>query len=574
MKNLKYIFVIIIQIFSISIIFNSVNAKNFKNNYNVDDISSYFSGVLYLNDNDFENSHKFLKKLNGLEDIHTSYFKMFQYSLVNLEKFKEAYIYAKKMEKKNIASFESNLIIGIYYLKNKNYIKSSKYFQKLHKNDNSESIETLKTYISKSLNILADYPSLQRDERLELIESRKTKYTIIKKIEVTFAHCYNDSKETINKFKELTSDTKNNYTRYSFFYSNYLNKIEKFTDSENVLNKNLITNPRNYILNQLKFDISYKKKLNISNKFNCKNLSDIGAELLYIVSDILSAQSSYGASNFYLNLAKFLNPKFSSFNYLYAENFFKLKQFDKSEKIYRKLLKIENSYSWHASKQISKIILAKKKKKESLEFLKKKFQAIKNPNPYEIYDYANFLKINEKFNEAIKYYSKVLNIIDKSHSLYPATTDGRGISYERIGNWENAEKDFLNSLEASPDQAYVINYLAYTWIEMEKNTDQALSMLKKANKLRENDGYITDSLGWALFKLKRFKQANKYLQLAVMLMPSDPIINDHYGDSLWMNNNIIQARYYWNYVLNLDETKNDLKKLVKQKLIYGLDKKI
>ena len=54
--------------------------------------------------------------------------------------------------------------------------------------------------------------------------------------------------------------------------------------------------------------------------------------------------------------------------------------------------------------------------------------------------------------------------------------------------------------------------------------------------------------------LKRYKESKDYLQLAVKLMPGDPIVNDHYGDVLWKNGNEIQARYYWNYVLNLEKT--------------------
>ena len=94
-------------------------------------------------------------------------------------------------------------------------------------------------------------------------------------------------------------------------------------------------------------------------------------------------------------------------------------------------------------------------------------------------------------------------------------------------------------------------------------------MLEKANKLRSNDPYITDSLGWALFKLKRYKESKDYLQLAVKLMPGDPIVNDHYGDVLWKNGKEIQARYYWNYVLNLKKTEDELKKTIEQKLKPG-----
>ena len=95
-------------------------------------------------------------------------------------------------------------------------------------------------------------------------------------------------------------------------------------------------------------------------------------------------------------------------------------------------------------------------------------------------------------------------------------------------------------------------------------------MLKKANELKPNDGYIIDSLGWALFKLKNYKEAKKYLEAAIMLMVSDPVVNDHYADVLWMNNKNLQARYYWKYVLSLDSTDDELRKKVKEKLLFGI----
>ena len=53
-------------------------------------------------------------------------------------------------------------------------------------------------------------------------------------------------------------------------------------------------------------------------------------------------------------------------------------------------------------------------------------------------------------------------------------------------------------------------------------------------------------------------------------MASDPVVNDHYADALWMNSNKLQARYYWNYVLKLEKTEKKLKKKIKQKLLFGL----
>ena len=179
-------------------------------------------------------------------------------------------------------------------------------------------------------------------------------------------------------------------------------------------------------------------------------------------------------------------------------------------------------------------------------------------------------KNNEKYKESVKYYSKTLSLIDSKSFLYAQALEGRGVAYERTNQWNKAETDLLNSLNASPNDAYVINYLAYTWIEKGVNVQESLEMLRKANKLKPNDGYIIDSLGWALFKLRNYSAAKKYLELAIRLMPSDPVVNDHYADALWMNNQSLQARYYWNYVLKLKKTENKLKKKIEEKLILGL----
>ena len=116
---------------------------------------------------------------------------------------------------------------------------------------------------------------------------------------------------------------------------------------------------------------------------------------------------------------------------------------------------------------------------------------------------ANFYKDNEYYEKSIKYYSLALNQIKKDHSLFPKALHRRGTSFERLGKWEEAEKDLLKSLEILPDQAHVLNYLAYTWIDKGMHLEKGLEMLKKATMLRPNDGYIIDSLGWAYYKKKK-----------------------------------------------------------------------
>ena len=564
MKIFKlYIKTIVSILFVIT--FLSTSTANSLDKFNkADRVSDYFSGILLLNENQYGKSFNFLKKLDGLENSHVNYSIKYLYSLVNSGNLKKAFDYSKKLEKQKLENFESQLIIGIFYLKNSNIDLANKYFLKAKKNS-PRSI--LNKYLSSTLYVwsnLADYDLNQATSKLKALDER---FENLKKIQHVFLNCYFNSSNTNNLFEELVSNKKTDFSRYNYFYASTAVNSGKKAKAKEIINSALKLYPRNLLLNQYKIDL--KKSKNINN-FNCKNKEHVIAEILYITSNALSSQSIYPLSDFYLNLAKYLNKDFHSYDTLLAENFYKVNNFEEAKKVYINLSKKGKAFQWYSSKQLARIFIQEGKKDNALKLLSKTFNNLTEKDIYEIFDYAEFLKNNEKFEESIFYYTKVINKIKKKHPLYVESTDGRGISYERIGEWDKAEKDFLASLAVDPDQAYVLNYLAYSWIEQGVKIEKSLNMLERANKLRSNDPYITDSLGWALYKLQRYKESKDYLQLAVKLLPGDPIVNDHYGDVLWKNNHKIQARYYWSNVLKLEKTENDLKKIIEEKLLKGL----
>jgi tetratricopeptide (TPR) repeat protein len=566
MKNLKVQFKLIIYLILFLNISNIVLAKNLDKFSDPDNIAKYFSGILSKNNYQYKKSYSYLKSLNNLEDVHYTYSQHYQHSLVALGKFKEAANYSKKLAGKKLDNFESNLINIIFHLENEDFKKATSYLKKLESNSMPGTVQNL---ISRTLNIWLNFKNINNlNSALKLIDTIPKRFNNIKIIQNTFAHCHFDSPKTDEMFKQLTSNPDVNYSRYSFFYSNYLLSKNNEKKTKEVLISSLKKNPNSLILNQLKIDLI--KKNFFYNKFDCKNITNVIAEMFYVTANALAAQKNHVISNFYLDLARYLNPNFVSYDALYAENFFLIKEYEKAKKIYTKMKQKGSVYNWYASKQIASIFSSQDKKKDAINSLKNSFKKIENPTIYEIFDYAVFLKNNDKYKESIKYYSDVMNSIDRKNALYAKVMDGRGVAYERTDQWNKAEIDLLNSLNASPNDAYVINYLAYSWIEKGINIQKSLEMLKKANKLRPYDGYIIDSLGWALFKLKKYKEAKKQLELAVKFMASDPVVNDHYADALWMNNKLLQARYYWNYVLKLEKTEEKLKKKIKQKLLFGL----
>ncbi|MDB9760934.1 tetratricopeptide repeat protein [Pelagibacteraceae bacterium] len=565
MKNLKIQFKLIIYFFIFLSASNIVLTKTPDEFSKANNISNYLSGIISLNDNQYQKSYSYLKLLNNLEESHYIYSGYYQYSLVALGKFKDAAKYSKKLNDKKLDNFESNLISAVYYLKNKDFKNAGLYIKKLENKNQTGSVQNL---LSTSLNAWVNFRNISNlNTAINTLDVIPKRFENIKNIQKTFAHCYFDSQTTDSKFEELVSNTDVNYSRYHFFHANYLIAKKKEKKTKETIKSALDRFPNNLILNQLSLDLEKKTFIN---KFNCKNATDVIAEIFYVVSNGLATQSNYIVSNFYLSLAKYLNPNFVSYDTLYAENLLLMEEYREAKKIYFKIKKKGSIYNWYASKQIASIYISQEKKNDAVNILKKTFEKKSNPSIYEIFDYAEFLKNNEKFEESIKYYSEVLSLIETKDSLYTQVMQGRGVAYERSDQWNKAEIDLLKSLSFSPDDAYLINYLAYSWIEKGTNIQKSLKMLRKANKLKPDDGYIIDSLGWALFKLKNYKEAKQYLEIAIKFMASDPVVNDHYADSLWMNDKKLQARYYWNYVLKLKKIEDKLKKEIEQKLLFGI----
>ena len=185
---------------------------------------------------------------------------------------------------------------------------------------------------------------------------------------------------------------------------------------------------------------------------------------------------------------------------------------------------------------------------------------------------GNIYKRFKKYLKSIEYYTKVLSKIDKNSSAYAETLYRRGGSYERVGNYKKADKDLLKSLEINPNDAYVLNYLAYSWLERNYKVDTAIEMLQRAYKKRNNDPFIIDSVGWGYYLVDDLIKAEFFLKKAIELMPNDPIVNDHYGDILWKMGRKIQAKYYWQNVLQFEDTEEIMKEKIKVKLLKGLKK--
>lgn len=175
----------------------------------------------------------------------------------------------------------------------------------------------------------------------------------------------------------------------------------------------------------------------------------------------------------------------------------------------------------------------------------------------------------ENYRAAAELYDRAVARIETPQRTDWSVFYQRGIAYERLKEWDRAEPNFKKALELFPDQPHVLNYLGYSWVDMNINLDEGLELIQRAADLRPSDGYIVDSLGWAFYRLARYDDAVRELGRAVGLMPQDPILNDHLGDAYWRVGRKLEATFQWNHARALDP-EPELLAAVERKLEEGL----
>ena len=387
----------------------------------------------------------------------------------------------------------------------------------------------------------------------------------------SFQNCYLGTKKTESNFLNLINSSENEYSRYLFFH---LSNIIENKDYElvNEISKTIDPLMSSLLIAQSKKWIDENKYEKFNNYFSCKSENDLLAEFFFLIANLYSSQDLFKESNFYLNISNYLNPKFYFNLSLLAENYHLNNNLEFAKKILNELSDEEEVYHWFKTKKITQFLAEQEKDNEALDYFEKKINKFKNPSTKILYDIANIYKKFKNYEKAIEYYSLVLSKINKNTSTYADVLYRRGGSFERMGNYEMADIDLLKSLEIRPDDPYSLNYLAYSWLDRKFKIKEAMEMLHKAYNEKENDPYITDSVGWGYYLIGDYENAEKYLRKAVELMPDDPIVNDHYGDVLWQLNRKMQAKYFWKNVLEFEDTDEKMKKDIQNKLLNGPNK--
>ena len=530
-----------------------------KNDFNYKYLSSYFSALISFDNQKNNKALEFFESSKYLKKKHNNYLKEYVYSLVLDGQIKKAVNQIKSSRNaKNSNFFEGKLLIVLDLMNKKKYAQASKIIKTFNlSNENTYEFIIIKT--------LESFNNLFKNKKLQYSTSDFGKLSLIVN---AFQNCHLNSNKTDSHFLNLINSAEGDYSRYLFFYlSNVIENKDYKTAKQ--ISKTIEPFSSTLLISQSKKWIDNENYKKFNKHFSCQNENDLLSEFFFLISNLYSSQNIIETSNFYLSVSNYLNPKFYFNLSLLAENYYDNDNFDISREILEKFSSEDEIYFWYKIKKIAQIISEEENDDKSLKYIEDNISDLKQKSPKILFDLANIYKNFENYKIAIDYYTQVLNQIDKNSNMYADVLYRRGGTYERLKNYSKADKDLLMSLNIRPDHAYTLNYLSYSWLERNIKIEQAMKMLMRAYELRENDPYITDSVGWGYYLIGDFINAEKYLRKAVELMPDDPIVNDHYGDVLWQLDRKLQAKYFWEHVLELEDTEEEMKKDIENKLIDG-----
>jgi len=293
------------------------------------------------------------------------------------------------------------------------------------------------------------------------------------------------------------------------------------------------------------------------------------AEIFYTVSTILMQDNVKSIATNFLQYATFFKPDFPLVHFLLAQIFESDEYYRGAQNEFDKI-KSDSPLYFQSKLQRAWLYNDMDRPEETIAALLKLEEEY--PDNREVLNsIAEFYRMNERFAEAIPAYSKVIDNIEEENVRDWIIYYTRGIVFDQEKRWAEAEKDFKKALEIRPEQPMVLNYLAYSWVDRGLNYVEAKKMLIRAVELRPNDGYIVDSLGWALYKMGDYEEAVPVLERAAQLETQDWAINDHLGDAYWTVGRKNEARFQWRHALSLspDEDKIDL---IKSKIKDGYKK--
>ncbi len=347
----------------------------------------------------------------------------------------------------------------------------------------------------------------------------------------------------------------------------YFRKDKESKVFKSILNKVRSASDNSYYILALMDDLSSGEEINSIRINPYKQI----AEVFFRWSQSVQLQGKNGINKpFYLSLANYADPTSSFLKFKTATVLSDTENYGLSKEILYSFSK-EDVFYMDSIVERTYAIEQQDNDESALEYIER-FISNGFKNARLLKTYGSLQRSQRLYKESIKSYTGAIEAAKRekyTEAVWPILFL-RGISFERSKNWDLAEADFISALELSPDQPQVLNYMGYSLLERKEKLDQAMRMILLAAEKAPDSYHIIDSLGWAYYRTGDFEQALLYLERAMELESTDPIVNDHLGDVLWMLGRKREAKFQWKKSLSFKPEPVDQKN-TEDKLAFGLN---
>lgn len=292
------------------------------------------------------------------------------------------------------------------------------------------------------------------------------------------------------------------------------------------------------------------------------------AEAIFTLAQVVKNDISETYTLLYARMVEELNPRHIQGLLLSGEMLTQLEQYDLANAVFAR---IPPSSPHFLAAEIDRAnALLRAKRVDAATEVLSQLSRSHTEQPAVWLSLGTALAIGDKHSEAEAAYSRSIEIFARTNTPVWTAHFRRGTVRYELGDWEGTQADMRQALALSPNQAQVLNFLGYSYVERDENLTEALEMIEKAVVISPESGAIIDSLGWAYFQLDRYQDALEPMERATEILPTDPTINDHLGDVYWAVGRIVEAHFQWQRALSFDPAEKVAAR-IRLKLEIGLD---
>lgn len=257
-------------------------------------------------------------------------------------------------------------------------------------------------------------------------------------------------------------------------------------------------------------------------------------------------------------------PESDKVRFYLAAVFEETQQAEKAAREYRKI-PVTSTYYGEAVVHAAYLLKGLGKLEEALEVASKGLKD-RQDQPQIFAMYASLL--DEKGD-----YAAASKILEQGLEKFADNAQLRfyyGTINDRLGKKEVVIREMKRVLEIDPNHVQGMNYLAFTWAEMNLHLPEAEELARKALALEPKDGYILDTLGWILYKQAKFAESIKFLEAAHKYQATVSIIAEHLGDAYYKQAMVDKAKKMYRKAADLETDKKKVDEI--RSKIFAIEK--